>query len=151
MAQGINENCFLDAGFTGKATTRGFEGQIVVESLSYSVTQAGQFDESSARNARITSFSPAVIVKDMDQSSPSIYKACAEKKHIPKATITFVDGQNKEYFKVVLEDCIISNVSAGFHSGETKPTETVSLDYRKAEWRRGTEVASYDLKQNVGA
>ena len=151
MAKGINETCFLDAGFKGKATTKGFEGQIVVQSLSYSIAQSGEFEESSARNARITSFAPAVIAKDMDQASPSIYKACAEKKHIPKVTITFVDGQNKEYFKIVLEDCIIRSVSAGFHSGEAKPTETVSLDYRKAEWRRGTEVASYDLKQNVGA
>lgn len=151
MPQGVNENCFLDMGLKGKATTKGFEGQIVVQSLSYSITQAGEFDESVSKNARITNFSPAVIVKEMDQSSPSISKACAEKKLFPKATIIFVDGQNKEYFKVTLEDCMISNVNVGFHSGETKPTETISLDYRKAEWRFGTDVASYDLKQNVGA
>lgn len=151
MAQGVNENCFLDMGLKGKATTKGFEGQIVVQSLSYSIIQAGEFDEDSAKNGRITSFSPVVIVKEMDVSSVSISKACAEKKLFKKATITFVDGQNKEYFKVTLEDCQISNVNVGFHSGETKPTETLSLDYRKAEWKRGTEVASYDLKQNVGA
>ena len=151
MAQGVNENCFLDMGLKGKATTAGFEGQIVVQSLSYSITQAGEFDEESAKNARITNFSPAVIVKEMDQSSPSISKACADKKLFKKATITFVDGSNKEYFKVTLEDCQISNVSVGFHSGETKPTETISMDYRKAEWKRGTEVASYDLKANTSA
>lgn len=151
MPQGVNENCFLDMGLKGKATTKGFEGQIVVNSVSYSITQAGGFDEESAKNARITSFSPAVIVKEMDVSSVSISKACAEKKLFPKATITFVDGQNKENFKVTLEECQISNVNVGFHSGETKPTETISLDYRKAEWKRGTEVASYDLKSNTGA
>jgi type VI secretion system secreted protein Hcp len=151
MAQGVNENCFLDMGLKGKATTTGFEGQIVVQSLSYSITQTGEFDEESAKNARITNFSPAVIVKEMDQSSPAISKACAEKKLFPKATITFVDGQNKEYFKVTLEQCQISSVNVGFHSGETKPTETISVDYRKAEWKRGTEVASYDLKLNVAA
>jgi type VI secretion system Hcp family effector len=133
MAQGVNENCFLDMGLKGKATTKGFEGQIVVDSLSYSITQAGGVDEESAKNARITSFSPAVIVKEMDVSSVSISKACAEKKLFPKATITFVDGQNKEYFKVTLEECQISNVNVGFHSGETKPTETISSAYRKAE------------------
>ena len=35
MAQGVNENCFLDMGLKGKATTSGFEGQIVAQSLSY--------------------------------------------------------------------------------------------------------------------
>ena len=148
MTQGVNENCFLDMGLKGQATTRGFEGQIVVQSLSYSITQAGGFDEESAKNARITRFSPAVIVKEVDQSSPSISKASAEKKLFQKATITFVDGQNKEYFKVTLEDCQISNVNVGSHSGETKPTETISLDYRKPEWKVGTQVANFDLKLN---
>lgn len=151
MAQGVNENCFLDMGLKGKATTSGFEGQIVVNKLSFSITQAGEFDEDSNKNARITNFSPAEIDKEMDQSSPSICKACAEKKVFPKATITFVDGSNKEYYKVTLEGCQISKVSVNFHSGETKPTETILLDYRKSEWKRGTEVASYDLKANVAA
>jgi type VI secretion system Hcp family effector len=151
MPQGVNENCFLDMGLKGQATTARFEDQIVVQSRSYSITQAGEFDEENAKNARITSFSPAVIVKEVDRSSPSISKACAEKKRFHKATITFVDGSKKEYFKVTLENCQISNVNVGSHSSETKPTETISLADRKAEWKVDTEVASYDLKQNVGA
>lgn len=54
-----------------------------------------------------------------------------------------------EYFKVTLEDCQICNVSVGFYSGNTKPTETISLAYRKAEWKVGTEVASYDFEKNM--
>ena len=50
------------------------------------------------KNARITHFSPAMILKEMDRSSQLIHKACAEKKYISKATITFVNGQNNEYF-----------------------------------------------------
>jgi type VI secretion system secreted protein Hcp len=152
MAQGTQENCFLDLpGIAGKSTTSGFEKKIVVQSVSYGIHQAGEFDDAGSKNARITTFSDLTVVKEMDQSSPALARSCAEKKTFPSATLTFVDGSNKEYFKVTLTDVMLSSVNVGYHTGETKPTETITLCYRKAEWKRGTEVASYDLKQNVGA
>jgi type VI secretion system secreted protein Hcp len=88
------------------------------------------------------------IVKEMDSASPSLAQASAMKEQFPKAEIALVSGKDT-YLKVTLENVIISSVSIGFHSGEARPTETISLNYRKATWEWGTAKAGYDLGKNV--
>lgn len=84
MPQVVRENCFLDMCLKGSATTKGFEGQIIVQSLSYSIAQAGEFDEDSAKNTRITEFAPAMIVKEVDQSTPALAKLVPRRNSFQK-------------------------------------------------------------------
>ena len=99
-------------------------------------------------SGNITTFADLVIVKEMDGSSPSLSKACAMKEQFPKAEISLVSGKDV-YCKVTLDDVIVSNVSVGFHSGESRPTETIALRYRAAMWEWGTSKAGYDLRKGV--
>lgn len=143
------ENAFLKLqGLTGSATTTGFENQIVVQNISWGVQQTGD----PTTSARIATFTDVSIVKVMDDASPSLAKHCAEKKvYGEPAIITFVDGTNQEYFKVTLKSPMVRSVSVGYSSGEAAPTETITLCYQEAEWKKGTQTASYNLSTNTGA
>ena len=143
------ENAFLKLGnIKGNATTKGFENQIVFQSMSYGISQAGEWEEGDRLSGRITRLDDLTLVKEMDSSSPSLAQACATKEQFPKAEIALVSGK-ETYLKVTVEDVLVTNVSVAFQSGETRPTETISLRYRKVTWQFGTAKAGYDLKQNV--
>src|SRR5688572_26342087 len=149
MGEMKQENAFLKLGdVKGKATTDKYKDQIVSQNMSYEVNQSGEWEEDNRLSGNITTFADLVIVKEMDASSPSLAKACATKEQFPKGEIALVSGQG-EYCKVTLDDVIVSNVSVGFHSGESKPTETISLRYRAAMWEWGTSKAGYDLRKGV--
>ena len=122
MAEMRQENAFLKLGdVKGKATTDKFKDQIVFQSMSYGVNQAGEWEEGDRLSGNITTFADLVIVKEMDGSSPSLAKACAMKEQFPKAEIALVSGKDV-YCKVTLDDVIVSNISVGFHSGESRAT-----------------------------
>jgi type VI secretion system secreted protein Hcp len=152
MAAGAlkQENAFLKLGnIKGKAETKGFQDQIVFQSMSYSVHQAGEWEDGDRLSGRITTFGDLTIVKDMDSSSPSLAQACATKEQFPKAEISLVAAGKETYLKVTLENVIVTSIAIGFHSGEPRPSETVTLSYKKATWEWGTAKAGYDLKQNA--
>lgn len=152
MAAGAvkQENAFLKLGnIKGKAETKGFTDQIVFQSMSYSVHQAGEWEDGDRLSGRITTFGDLTLVKDMDSSSPSLAQACATKEQFPKAEVSLVAAGKETYLKVTLEHVIVTSVSIGFHSGEARPSETATLSYKKATWEWGTAKAGYDLKQNV--
>jgi type VI secretion system secreted protein Hcp len=142
------ENAFLKMGsLKGKATTKGYEDQIVFQSMSFGVSQAGEWEDGNKLSGRITNFTDLTISKEMDESSPSLAAACATKEQFPKAEINLVSG-GAVYFKLTLENVIVSSVSLGFHSGEARPTETVSLRFKKYTEEWGSSRAGYNLSTN---
>ena len=149
MPETRQENAFLKLGdIKGKATTDKFKDQIVFQSMSYGLNQSGEWEEGDRLSGNITNFQDFTISKEMDAASPSLAKACAVKEQFPKAEISLVSGKDV-YCKITLDDVIVSNVSVGFHSGEARPTETISLRYRAAMWEWGTSKAGYDLRKGV--
>jgi type VI secretion system secreted protein Hcp len=141
------ENAFLKLGaIKGKAKTDKFADQIVFQSMSYGVNQAGEWEEGDRLSGNITTFADLVITKEVDSASPSLALACAMKQQFPKAEISLVSGKDV-YSRVTLEDVIVSKVSVEFHSGEARPTEIISLRYRSAMWEWGTSKAGYDLRK----
>jgi type VI secretion system secreted protein Hcp len=144
------ENAFLKLGsIKGKAETKGFTDQIVFQSMSYSVQQAGEWEDGDRLSGRITTFGDLTLVKEMDSSSPSLAQACATKEQFPKAEVSLVAAGKETYLKVTLENVLVTSVAIGFHSGEPRPSETITLSYKKATWEWGTAKAGYDLKQNA--
>jgi type VI secretion system secreted protein Hcp len=142
------ENAFLKLGeIKGKATTTGFEKQVVIQSMSFGVSQSGEWEDGNLLSGRITNFTDLTLAKEMDEASPSLAVASATKEQFPSAEINLVSG-GAVYFKLTLENVIVSNVSVGFHSGEAKPTETVSLRFKKYTEEWGQARAGYDLSLN---
>jgi type VI secretion system secreted protein Hcp len=143
----VEQNAFLNIGggaIPGNATVAGYEGQTVVTSVSYGVSQMGEWEESEQLTGRVTSFADLSVTKVMDNGSPSLAQACAMKTQFDNAELNLVAGGDA-YLTVTLEKVIVTNVQVGYASGDNRPTENITLSYRKATWRFGTATASYDL------
>ncbi len=142
------ENAFLKLGsIKGKATTQGYVDQIVFQSMSFGVAQSGEWEEGNRLSGRITTFTDLTLSKEMDESSPSLAAASATKEQFPSAEINLVSG-GAVYFKLTLENVIVSSVSVGFSSGEARPIETVTLRFKKYVEEWGQARAGYDLSTN---
>ena len=147
QAAAIEQNGFLNIGdgaIKGNATVNGYEDQIVVQSVSYGVSQAGEWEEGEQITGRVTTFGEMSINKVQGNSSPLLFHASAMKTQFDKAELNLVAGTDA-YLTVTLEKVIITNVQAGWSSGDTRPTENFTMSYRKATWRYGTNTRSYDL------
>lgn len=120
-------------GIEGEATAPGITNAI--ELLSFSVG-----------HSRSNSSSPPVlkdivVVKALDKSSPKLAEVCAAGQHIPKAVLTCrkAGGSTNDYYTITLEDCFITSYtvsgSGGGGGSEPLPTESVSFNYTKIEWK----------------
>ena len=148
----VEQNGFLSIGegaIPGSATVRGYEGQIVVQGVSYGVSQYGEWEEGEQITGWVTTFGDVVITKSMDYGSPALAAACGRKTQYDDAELCLVAGA-EVYLTVILEKVIVTSLHVKYHTGDTRPTETATLSYRKATWRYGTATTSYDLAQNVG-
>jgi len=145
------QNGFINIGggaVPGNATVTGYEGQTIVQALSYGISQGGEWEEGDQITGRVTTFGDMTITKAMDNGSPALAHACAMKTQFDDAELNLVAGGDA-YLTVTLEKVIVTSVSTGYSSGDTRPSETITLSYRKATWRYGTATTSYDLAANA--
>ncbi len=143
----VEQNGFLDidgGAIKGNATVSGYEDQIVVQSVSYGVSQAGEWEEGEQITGRVTMFGDLNITKVMDNGSPALAHACAMKTQFDKVELNLVAGTDA-YLTVTCEKVIVTGVNVDYTTGDTRPSENVTLSYRKATWRYGTATTSYDL------
>jgi type VI secretion system secreted protein Hcp len=74
------------------------------------------------------------FTKKVDKSSPALMLNCATGRHIPKVELFLRKaGGDKpvEYYKVTLEDCIVSSYSTSGSSAGDRPAESLSLNFTK--------------------
>lgn len=120
-------------GIKGNVTAEGHKEWIHVTSYQFGVGRAvasptggGKDREASAPN-----FSEIVITKDMEQSSPYLFKESLTGKG-KKCKIHFCRtsaGNLETYAEVELENTLITSYSAS--SGGDRPTESIALNYSK--------------------
>ncbi|HMP81699.1 MAG TPA: type VI secretion system tube protein Hcp [Verrucomicrobiota bacterium] len=86
--------------------------------------------------------SDLVVVKQLDKSSPKLAEMCASGQHIPKAVLHVrkAGGSGQEdYYTVTFEDLLVTSYSVGggggSSGGDDVPTESLSLNYTKIEWK----------------
>ena len=143
------EYIFLKLGdIKGKATSEKFKDQIVLQNISYGISQGGSWKEGSQLSGRITTFSDLSCVKLMDVASPSLATACATKEQFPKAEISVTAGTKDAYYKLTLEKVIITSISTSISAGESEPAESFTISFRKGTWEYGTAKGGYDLETN---
>jgi type VI secretion system Hcp family effector len=78
-----------------------------------------------------------VITKHMDKASPKLAQFCATGKHIVRGTITLRKaGKGQQEFLVIKLDTVLisSYQTGGKGSGETTPTESLSLNFTKIQF-----------------
>ena len=143
------EYLFLKLGdIKGKATTDGFKDQIVLQNVSYGITQGGMWEEGAQLSGRITTFSDLSCVKSMDIASSSIATACATKQQFSKAEVSVTAGTKDVYYRLTLEKVLVTSISTAVSVGESHPRESFTLSFRKATWDYGMARGGYDLETN---
>ncbi len=148
MAQ--QEYIFLKLGdIKGVATSDGFKEQIVLQNMSYGISQGGHWEEQDKLSGRITNFTDLSCVKLLDVSSPALATACALKTQYKDAVVSVTSGTKQAYYKLTLEKVIITNISTSISSGESEPHESFTLSFRTGVWEYGTAKGGYDLDLNV--
>lgn len=77
------------------------------------------------------------INKKVDKASPLLLKACATGKHFPTATISVRKaGKGQQEFLVIkLKDVVISSFETNGQGSDTTPTESLSLNFTKVEYK----------------
>lgn len=149
MAEGQQEYAFLKftPPLSGKAKAADHAGQIVLEDLSFNVSQSGKWQDEGADSGRVTSFSDITFRKECDKASPALYQACAMKTKFDDATISIKSGKDV-VLKIILEKVIITNAGMNYVAGQDNPEEHYTMSFRKMKWEKGTEKTGFDLEKD---
>ena len=155
----------------GDSTDTKHANEIEVTSFSHGVSQPKSSSASSAGGltAERTEHGEMLFTKDIDKASSKLLRACSAGTVYPKVYVTFYrayGGKSStstsqtrvDYWKIVLEDVVISSVNTSIGDGEL-PSETFGLKYGKITWEykqhktdgssASTGVAGWDLRKNV--
>lgn len=158
-----DKDYFLKAdGIDGESADSKHKGEIDIESFSWGLTQRGSMATGGGGGAGKADFGDFVGGAFVSKASPKLMLACATGQHIKKAVLTVrkAGGDQMEYYKVTMEDCLISSYQSG-GAGDTVPTDSFSINYAKVTYdytpqkadgtAEGKVSAGYDLKANKKA
>jgi type VI secretion system secreted protein Hcp len=118
-------------GIKGESTDKKFPGTIEVESFSWGASNAGSHGAGSGGGAGKVSMQDLHFTTNVNKSSPLLLLACASGQHIKKAILHIrkQGGGQEEYYKLSMEDLLVSSYQSGGHSGA--PTDQFALNFTK--------------------
>ena len=75
------------------------------------------------------------VVKAIDLASPSLFDACCSGDTIKEALITVAKagGKGEDYYKIRLEEVLISGLTPAAGSGDALPMEQVAFNFDKMQ------------------
>jgi type VI secretion system secreted protein Hcp len=145
-------------GIAGESKDHKHKDEIDVLSWSWGASQSGTMAFGGGGGAGKVNFQDISVMKRFDKSSPNLWQSCASGKHIAKATLYCRKAGEKqqEYLTITFTDLLVSSVQVSASSEE--PTESLSLNFSKAEMEykpqdaKGTLLGGvkfgWDLKKN---
>lgn len=127
-------------GIKGESTAgRGHDDWIEIESFGWGAARSSGGTGQSRRRSS-ASFGDMTVAKKVDDASPNLYLACASGKHYPTAELVVRKaGSGDFYFRIRLEDVLVSSVSVSGSALDAEPIEDVSLTYGKIHWEYNPE------------
>jgi type VI secretion system secreted protein Hcp len=120
-------------GIDGESADDKHKDSIDVLAWSWGLSNSGSFHAGGGGGTGKANFQDLTCTKWVDAATPELVAACANGKHIKKATLTCRKAGDKplEYLKIELEDLLVSSVSTGGSGGEDRLTENVTLHFSK--------------------
>lgn len=125
----------------GEATEEGHEKWITVSG--YDGDATAPVATGGGGGAGRVQFKPIVVTKPIDKSTPKLFQALVQGRHLPAVQIDFVRADGSVFYSVKLEQVIVTDIhqmDAGKASGH--PLEQVSLDFQSIEITEGGGTAS---------
>lgn len=117
----------------GESSDAGHKEEIDVLAWSWGMSNSGSMQSGGGGGAGKANVQDVSFTKYMDKASPNLIQFCCSGKHFDKAILTLRKAGDKplEYFKLTLEDVLITSVSTGGSGGEDRLTENVTLNFAK--------------------
>ena len=156
------DNFLMVEGIPGESADSKHKGEIDVESFSLGCTQSGSMAYGGGGGTGKVQFQDFHFNKRCDKASSKLMLACATGQHIKKAVLTVrkAGGDQMEYLKITMEDCLVSSYQVGGASS-TVPTEQCSINFAKITYdytpqkadgtAEGKVSAGWDIKANKKA
>lgn len=150
-------------GIKGESLDEKHKDKIEIDSFSWGVTNSGNMGRGGGGGTGKADFHDISFVKQTDKASPLLVKAAATGDHIKKAVLTARKAGGKagqvEYFKITLEDVMVSSFTTGGNAGSSSiPVDNFSLNYTKMKYEylpqkadgslEGAIMAQYDRALN---
>ncbi len=141
-------------GIKGESSDKKKPATIEIDSFSWGCSNAGAHSSGGGGGAGKVSFQDLHCTTHVNKSSPMLMMHCANGQHIKKATL-FVRKAGKEqheYYKVTLEDIVVSSYQTGGHAGgDSIPTDQFSLNFTKIKFEYAPQKADGSLEAHIPA
>jgi type VI secretion system secreted protein Hcp len=117
----------------GESVDHKHKEEIDVMAFSWGMSQTGTAHMGGGGGAGKANVQDISFTKYLDKSSPVLMQACCKGTHFPKAVLTVRKAGDKplEYYKITLEDLLVTSISSGGSGGEDRLTETVALNFAR--------------------
>lgn len=119
-------------GIDGESSDHAHEGEIDLLAWSWGISQSGTMHIAKGGGAGKANISDIMVTKYTDSATANLMLACCNGKQFATAVLVCRKAggdEQVEYFKIEMEDVIITSVSVGGSGGEDRQTETVSLNF----------------------
>ena len=121
-------------GIDGESQKDGHVNEIEIFSFSNGASNPSSVGMGTGSGAAKVELSSISFQKQTDKASPKLFLKCCDGTHIATGKLTCREAGGTspvEYFTYDLEECFIDSVSWGGSSGGGKPSESVSMSFKK--------------------
>jgi type VI secretion system secreted protein Hcp len=150
-------------GIDGESQKEGHVNEIELFSFSWGASNPSSVSFGTGSGAGKVDISSLTVQTQVAKQSPKLFLACASGQHIAKGKLTVREagGGEKplEYLTYDMEEVFIDSVSWGGAAGGGKPSESVSMSFKKvtmtywpqnADGTLGDKIpAGWDVSKNV--
>jgi type VI secretion system secreted protein Hcp len=119
----------------GEAKDSKHVGEIDVLAWSWGASNSGNAHMGGGQGAGKVNVQDLSFTKYIDKSSPDLFLACCNGKHIKDATLVVRKAGETplEYLTITMNDLIVTSVSTGGSGSEDRLTENVTLNFAKVK------------------
>jgi len=120
-------------GIDGESQKTGHENEIEIFSFSNGASNPSSVAFGTGSGAGKVDLSSISLQKQLDIASPKLFTNCCNGSHIAtgKMTCREAGGTPLEYFTYEMEEIFVDSISWGGAAGGGKPSESVSISYKK--------------------
>ena len=117
----------------GESADDKHKGEIDVLAWSWGLSNSGDTHTGGGGGAGKVNVQDFSFTKYMDKSTPNLVQYGCSGKHFPSAELVVRKAGDKplEYWRLTMEDVLITSVSTGGSKGEDRLTENVTLNFAK--------------------
>lgn len=121
-------------GVKGESADSKHKDEIDVLAWDWGMSQSGTTHTGTGSGSGKVEVRDLTVTKYVDKATPNLMQNCCSGRHYKEALLTVRKAGGKspvEYYKVKMQDLIVTHIQSGGHGDQDRLTETVSLNFAK--------------------